>query len=244
MTNINSILMSLTILITLQNCSSSPTYPEQLALLEAKATFIKKLNNSSEEEQIKVIQRNRRNFSYIKNPSEAVQLAMVKDEYLTYFNIKNPSEKVELQAMKGAIERFISTGGNNDSGYGMGRSENMISILEKTKYEKVQLLAININPQFIDFIKYPHISIKNNYQYLAYKEKQRITKLKRKMETEKRMKEYSSSDHSSSSSSSSNSNSYSAPQRTCRNVTRTKTVYVPGGNGRTTLQNYTERVCN
>jgi hypothetical protein len=96
-----------------------------------------KYDNISEEEQLKLIDRDPYNIQYITNPSEKVQMKAILTNPRVIKHISKPTEKIQLAAVK--------------------KYPNSIKyILEVTESsEKVRLTAININPSSIIFINDP-----------------------------------------------------------------------------------------
>lgn len=249
--------------ITYDSFRNNPNPSKELQLRyirEHGGDTIRMIKNPSESVQLAAIKDRPSSYIRIQNPSDAASRLALK--LMTYSNtpasdlrkyhpikrIRNPTEEEQIRSIK--MPSGLNNGGNVKFIKKPTEAVQLLAVkdsAENIKYiknptKRVQLYILENAPAWVEYIKNP--AIKKHPKYLAYKNEQRIAKLKKKREEaeyEKRRKEYSSSNSSSSSSS---SNSYSAPQRTCRNVTRTKTVYVPGGNGRTALQNYTEVVCN
>ena len=59
-----------------------------------------RLNNETEEIQLKAVNQIGLSIQYINNPSEEVQLAAVKQTGISIQYIYNPSEQVQLEAVK------------------------------------------------------------------------------------------------------------------------------------------------
>jgi len=174
-------------------------------------------------------------ITYIHNPSEIVKIEAAKSNPWAILHINSPSKKVldaaevtRIREMKHILAnppypgsyflhpilRLLTLGGFQEKGQW------------KEKSETIQLLVVNQHPELITAIINPYPSVKNHPKVLAYKEKQRMTKLKREkeeIEAEERMKEYSSSDYSSSSSNSTSSY-IPPPAPICRSVRYTTTV--------------------
>jgi hypothetical protein len=59
-----------------------------------------RINELSEEDQIRYVKKNYQNIRYISNPSEEVQLASIRKHAWAYSYIKNPTNKVSFEILK------------------------------------------------------------------------------------------------------------------------------------------------
>lgn len=221
----------------------NPSESVQLASVETDGSSIQHIKNPSEMVQLAAVKRYGSSIMHIKTPSEAVQLEAVRKDFSAYHHIRKkgiyPSVAVQTEAIKTSIRREKSIGATGYKARG-----HIVDIVKDTRSENVQKIAVEAFPYLIDHMTNPYSSIKNHPRVLAYKTEQRIAELKRKKEEaelEQRRKENSFSRPSTISSSSSG---YSAP-KPCHNVSvpKMRTVYVPGGNGRTTQQKYYVTEC-
>lgn len=79
----------------------SATEEEQLKIVQKEGTDIQYISNPTEKIQLEAVKKNGYAIRFIKNPSEKVQLLAVKQDGYALHYINNPSEKVMQQAIKG-----------------------------------------------------------------------------------------------------------------------------------------------
>ena len=144
-----------------------------------------KLNQMSEDELIKAVQKDSTIFQYIKNPSEAVQLAAVQTNTYIFKDIENPSEAVQLAAVQqyGGNIKYIENPSEavqlaavkEGSGFAIKYIKNPSEAVQlaavkqgsglaikyiKNPSEAVQLAAVKENPNATLYIENPSDKVK------------------------------------------------------------------------------------
>ena len=225
---------------------ASPT-PKVIAYaLSKKGTLISRIKNPSVQLQRIAVTQNSKAISEINQPAEDIQLMAVERDVNTFTSIKSPTPKVMA--------------------YALSKKGIFISHI-KSPSAQLQRIAVTQNPQAIDKISKPAESVQLYvlktkgasflHDYVSeslmansvLKDPAMSSYLAAYKGAASRRRSSSSSNSgsygASSSSSYGSSNSYSPPQRTCRNVTRVRTVRLMGGRpGQTTQERYNEEVCS
>ena len=252
----------------------SPSEELQLKAVKMNDWNIRYIDHPYESVQRVAIEKKLSNFFSINNPSESIAIYALKSmtysntsrQQLIDLNpigvIKNPSEDLQLLAIKKSSSEVIKHIKNptervqilalNDD------ADNIKYI--KNPSEKIKIMAVKLSPTAIFYISSPSKRVKSELiesllkkspnwilwtYYRSYKVPNYVKNNPRIIAKIKTVQEsYINNQKAMSSVSTSSSSSSSGNGRNCQKVLRTKTVYVPGGHGRTSQQNYYEEVCN